>query len=72
MQGLVIVNLSFVSSEGFIKFVHWVYTGQLELGAASPYDVMAVASLLGVESLTRWETSNTGAQTGAIRAGISF
>lgn len=61
-QGLVIVNLSFVSSEGFIKFVHWVYTGQLELGAASPYDVMAVASLLGVESLTRWlmtEASNS-------------
>ena len=54
MQGLVTVNLNFVSSDGFIKFVHFVYTGQLELGAVSPYDVMAVSSLFGVETLTRW------------------
>ena len=53
MQGLVTVNLSFLSSEGFIKFVHWVYTGQLELGTSSPYDVMAVSSLFRVETLTR-------------------
>ncbi len=47
------VNLNFVSSDGFIKFVHFVYTGQLELGTVSPYDVMAVSSLFGVETLTR-------------------
>ena len=53
LQGLVTVNLNFVSSDGFIKFVHFVYTGQLELGTVSPYDVMAVSSLFGVETLTR-------------------
>ena len=48
------VNLNFVSSDGFIKFVHYVYTGQLELGSVSPYDVLAVSSLFGVEPLTRY------------------
>ena len=52
------VNLNFLSSDGFIKFVHYVYTGQLELGSVSPYDVLAVSSLFGVEPLTRYITSS--------------
>ena len=54
-QGLLSVNLNFVSSDGFIKFVHYVYTGQLDLagGGVSPFDIMAISSIFGVESLTR-------------------
>ena len=52
---LLSVNLNFVSSDGFIKFVHYVYTGQLDLagGGVSPFDIMAISSIFGVESLTR-------------------
>ena len=57
-QGLTTVNLNFVSSEAFIKFVHYVYTGQLEVsGNVSLYDIISISSLLGVDTLTKWCSS---------------
>ena len=56
------LNLSFLSSEAFIKFVHYVYTGQLEVDCASLWDLLAVSALFGVDNLTRWlltQLSNT-------------
>merc|ERR1711976_1068383 len=55
-QGLLTVDLNYVSSDGFIKFVHFIYTGQLDLaqGSVSPYDIAAIASIFGVESLSRF------------------
>ena len=55
MQGLTTVNLNFVSSEAFIKFVHYVYTGQLDTSTSlGLYDVIAISSLFGLDSLTKW------------------
>ena len=54
-QGLTTVNLNFVSSEAFIKFVHYVYTGQLDITASmSLYDIISISSLFGLDSLTKW------------------
>ena len=54
-QGLTTVNINFVASEAFIKFVHYVYTGQLELSASvSLYDIISISSLFGVDTLTKW------------------
>ena len=55
MQGLTTLNLNFVSSEAFIKFVHYVYTGQLEVSASlALYDLISISSLFGLDSLTKW------------------
>ena len=54
-QGLTTLNLNFVSSEAFIKFVHYVYTGQMEVSASlALYDLISVSSLFGLDSLTKW------------------
>ena len=54
-QGLTTVNLNFVSSEAFIKFVHYVYTGQLDISASlALYDIISISSLFGLDSLTKW------------------
>ena len=55
LQGLTTVNLNFVSSEAFIKFVHYVYTGQLDSSTSlGLYDVISISSLFGLDSLTKW------------------
>ena len=54
-QGQTTLNLNFVSSEAFIKFVHYVYTGQLEVTASlALYDLISISSLFGLDSLTKW------------------
>ena len=44
-----------MGSEAFIKFVHYVYTGQLEVSASlSIYDLISISSLFGMDTLTKW------------------
>jgi hypothetical protein len=48
------VNLTFLSSEAFVKFVHFVYSGQIDVRNVNVFEVMAVSSLFGLDSLTKW------------------
>ena len=52
--GLITVNLTFLSSEAFVKFVHFVYSGQMDVNNVNVFEVMAISSLFGVDSLTKW------------------
>ena len=51
------VSLPFLSSEAFVKFVHFVYSGQLDVRNVNVFEVMAVSSLFGLDSLTKWCSS---------------
>jgi len=53
-SGVITVNLTFLSSEAFIKFVHYVYSGQMDVKNVNVFEVMAISSLFGVDSLTSW------------------
>merc|ERR1712233_18099 len=51
------VSLPFLSSEAFIKFVHFVYSGQIDVRNVNVFEVLAVSSLFGLDSLTKWCSS---------------
>jgi len=48
------VNLTYLSSEAFVKFVHFVYSGQIDVKNGNVFEVLAVSSLFGLDSLTKW------------------
>ena len=52
--GVITVNLTFLNSEAFIKFVKFVYSGEFDVRSVNVFEVMAISSLFGVDSLTNW------------------